>query len=54
MSYNKQYKDFYQFPTIEKLQEMISTDKLTNATIYTFLDGYSKYQEEQIGFDSPN
>lgn len=51
---NSQYKNFYNYPTVEKLQEMISTNKLTNAEIYTFLDGYSKYQEEQIGFDSPN
>lgn len=51
---NSQFENFYQFPTIEKLQELISSGKLKDSNIYDFLCDYSKYQEKQFGYDSPN
>lgn len=54
MSYDKRYKDFYRNPTVEKLQELITSGNLTNSNVYTLLDGYSGYRKEQIQFDSPN
>lgn len=51
---HKQFVGFYQFPTTKKLQELIASGNLTDANIYDLLEGYKRYQEKQISYDSPN
>lgn len=54
MYYDKRYEYFYRTPTVEKLQELLTSGNLTNSNVYTLLDGCSEYRKEQIQFDSPN